>query len=517
MKKSLFITIILIFLNHFGSQSQTISDAYRYSDRRSTSSAASIGLSNAVGALGADFSAISINPAGIGVYRNSIFHLGFDVPFYTVESRLSNGESNNRNFKTTDATFNFANTVGAVFSIEQYNSPWKFVNIGIGLNKTADYNQSFYFSGKSQGSITDRFLELALDPTGNYPAGLNPNNLDNFEAGLAYETGAIFDPNLNDNKTEYTTDFIKFKNYPVKKDQLVNERGKASDLYFMVGGNYNDKLMFGVSIQMPFGNYRSRKTYKEGESSLNEYSPFKSLIFEDSLSTNFTGIQGSFGAIFKFNEHWRAGLSYRTPSYLWLRDEFHTSLSYTFENNNAEETYYSQSPDGTFKYNLRTPGSMTTSIAYVVKKGLISLDMDFTDYSKMKFNLSGQGSTTDDYAYESLLNEQIVNQYQPTASVRLGGELKFHGLKLRAGGAATSSPYKEDTNTNFSYSLGLGVKYKKSYFDFGFQQNSLKDSYAPYLTSSSDFDGNGTVDALTPVVKRNLKKSNILVSWVLKF
>ena len=199
-------------------------------------------LSNAVGALGADFSAISINPAGIGVYRNSIFHLGFDVPFYTVESRLSNGESNNRNFKTTDASFNFANTVGAVFSIEQHNSPWKFVNIGIGLNKTADYNQSFYFSGKSQGSITDRFLELALDPNGNYPAGINPNNLDNFEAGLAYETGAIFDPNLNDNKTEYTTDFIKFKNYPVKKDQLVNERGKASDLYFMVGGNYNDKL-----------------------------------------------------------------------------------------------------------------------------------------------------------------------------------------------------------------------------------------------------------------------------------
>jgi hypothetical protein len=50
----------------------------------------------------------------------------------------------------------------------------------------------------------------------------------------------------------------------------------------------------------------------------------------------------------------------------------------------VEETYYSQSPDGTFKYNLRTPGSITTSIAYVVEKGLISLDMDFTDYSKMK-------------------------------------------------------------------------------------------------------------------------------------
>jgi hypothetical protein len=53
---------------------QTSSDALRYSYLHPvTGTARTIGIGSSIGALGGDFSSVSINPAGIAMYRSSEF------------------------------------------------------------------------------------------------------------------------------------------------------------------------------------------------------------------------------------------------------------------------------------------------------------------------------------------------------------------------------------------------------------------------------------------------------------
>nr|HPG99937.1 hypothetical protein [Tenuifilaceae bacterium] len=50
--------------------SQTIEDGIRFSQTLNGGTARSISLGGAIGALGGDFTSLSINPAGLGVYKS---------------------------------------------------------------------------------------------------------------------------------------------------------------------------------------------------------------------------------------------------------------------------------------------------------------------------------------------------------------------------------------------------------------------------------------------------------------
>ena len=56
-------------------QAQDLVDALRYSQIQIQGTARSGSMGNAFGALGGDFTSVSINPAGIGLYRSGEFPL----------------------------------------------------------------------------------------------------------------------------------------------------------------------------------------------------------------------------------------------------------------------------------------------------------------------------------------------------------------------------------------------------------------------------------------------------------
>ncbi|MFM9057060.1 MAG: hypothetical protein ACKOQY_10325, partial [Bacteroidota bacterium] len=69
-------TLLLIGLLSVNSAfSQNDADALRYSMLNYGSTARSLAMGNSFGALGADFSSLSMNPAGIGLYRRSEFSI----------------------------------------------------------------------------------------------------------------------------------------------------------------------------------------------------------------------------------------------------------------------------------------------------------------------------------------------------------------------------------------------------------------------------------------------------------
>ncbi|MBK9317869.1 MAG: hypothetical protein IPM91_02820 [Bacteroidetes bacterium] len=71
--KNKLITGIAAFLISATAHAQTDADILRFSMLNYGSTARSLGMGNSFGALGADFSTLAINPAGIALYRKSEF------------------------------------------------------------------------------------------------------------------------------------------------------------------------------------------------------------------------------------------------------------------------------------------------------------------------------------------------------------------------------------------------------------------------------------------------------------
>ena len=111
-KASLIIVIFTLFVSDTFSQSAE--DALRFSRIFYSGTARFNGLSGAFGAVGADFSTLATNPAGIGLYKKS--EMTFTIaPTDAYASSTYNG------ITSTDYRLNFGiGNFGVVFNIKPY-------------------------------------------------------------------------------------------------------------------------------------------------------------------------------------------------------------------------------------------------------------------------------------------------------------------------------------------------------------------------------------------------------------
>ena len=208
LKYSIF---FLLMATGFISQGQSFVDALRYSNFDVIGTARTVGVGGALSALGTDFGVLSTNPAGIALNRRSEFVITPALISNNVESTLTNGS--NGPITETDGQV-VINNFGLLIHSKPRSRVWTTMNLGIGFNKVVDFNRSTFFEGRSTGSITDRFVELA-----------NANGgLDEFETGVAADAFAIYlldDPNDND----YHNDFELAPNANVFRNQIITEEG----------------------------------------------------------------------------------------------------------------------------------------------------------------------------------------------------------------------------------------------------------------------------------------------------
>ena len=495
---------------------QSASEILKYGLARPFATARATGSGGAMGALGADFTAIGINPAGIGLFRKSDFYVSISSTFDEQKSTLSepyqSGANNIAFTKTRDDSG--LTGIGIVFTSTPWASKWKNASFAINFTKTADFNKSYYFKGKSKGSITDRFLELALDPNETGLIGLHPDLLDDFEAGLAYETGAIYDPGTDPSHTIYTTDLLynNYKDYLLPKEQLLKTSGGLYNLSFGIGGNYDEIIAVGASIDIPFGEFKSESRYLEYEAKTDEILPFKNLEFNETLITQVSGINAKLGIIYKPDPKWRLGFAFQLPTYLWMNDQFNTSLMNTYYNGRRDTSLTAYSPDGEFTYRLILPMRATFSGAYVSNYGFISADLDIIDLSKAKYNLTADSDASGDYEYQEVVNADIKKQFKAAAQFRLGAELALSYLRLRGGFEILKQVYSNSDKYDNGYSMGIGYRGNSFYLDLAYKNSTAEQGYVPYLTGNSDFDGNGSIDAPTPLVNQKSNQDFIQVT-----
>ena len=448
MKKGL-LAITIIAVSSITLLAQNEIDALRYSQDAPLGSARFTAMSGAFGSLGGEFSALSLNPAGIGMYQFSEFTF---TPSFHLNSTTSYYGSKETDY---NSGLKIAN-IGLVFSSPKGDSEWKRINFAIGWNQLANYNNNIRISGRNNtSSLADNILDVAQ--------GHNINDLNAFHSGPAFWTDLI---DLDNNSVDTTTDWYAHDNgnyishISGNSSKLQNENsytsGGKNEFVFAIGGSFNEQLYLGATIGIPTIDYYERSTYNESEfeDTINGLHGFD---FQEELSVYGSGLNLKLGAILRVSEGLKLGAALHTPTAYSIEETYNTTLTTHF----AEESFTEDSPYNSFEYDLITPWKAILSASAVVNKNiLLSADYEMIDYTFSYLH-------SNNYAFKNE-NESIEELYTKTSNIRLGAEMNIKPFVLRAGYSKYGSAFANKDFSTESFSYGLGINNGGYFFDVAY-------------------------------------------------
>ena len=164
-------------------------------------------------------------------------------------------------------------------------------------------------------------------------------------------------------------------------------------------------------------------------------------------------------------------------------------------------TDYTGGSASEFNYTLITPYKFIGSVSYVLReiqdvtkqKGFLTADVEFINYKASSFQETTEEGVESDPTtkpYLKSLNRAIDNAYKGALNVKVGGELKFTTLMVRAGAAFYGNPYKninEEKGNKLNLSGGLGYRNKGMFLDLTYVHSMQKDVHTPYRLESASY------------------------------
>ena len=442
-----FFTIAILFASSLMSFSQSL--GYQdlgilFSQNDNNGSARFTAMSGAFGALGGDISAINVNPAGLSVFKNSMFS-------GTFNSRNSDTQSNYyRNTFATQNQFINLSQAGAVLVFDSaFSDDWSKFAIGFNYRITKDFNDSFLAQGNS-GAAT--FTE--------YP-------LDNNDPTIAY--------NIADRQ---------------RFDNTYN--GEISEINVAFSSVHQQKLHLGLSFNFYDLNFSQRSTLTEFNSDV-DGNELDANLYQENYTTG-TGFSVNAGFIYKAHQGFRFGLSYQTPTWfteiseetnILDNDGFYGDTEIVVSNDNLiyDNTSNDNYPIQQLIYKLKTPSKLTASAAFVFgKNGLLSFDYINKNFKRIKLSSDSNINFTTE-------NQSFQNDFKNTHNFNVGTEWRFDKLSIRGGYKFEQTPNIFNTlNSNNiidtsdieGYSIGGGYNFGNFKLDFSYSDSNRTASYNFY-------------------------------------
>lgn len=500
---------------------QDIREAYDFSNNTVQGTARSMGFGNALGSVGGDFSSLSVNPAGLGVYRSSELTFTPSLRINATTSQYLGTTTDDNNSR-----FNINN-----FGIVLTNAPrgkrydqrnWKAVSFAFGMNRTADFNRNYTYSGINATSSGSQAFESDANYNQN---GANAVIEDGYSLGFMGYNSYLLNKNANG-------DFYSIVPYSggVNQTRSVQERGGASEYVISLGGNYKEKLMLGGTIGIPSIHYTRDIYYSEGLASGNNVSNpygFSSFNYSQHLDISGGGINAKIGAIYKINDMFRIGAAFHSPTFYSVTDVYAPILTAT----HRDSTYTISNDQGfnlnnRFDYNFSTPWKSVLSATILIEKlGFITADFEYVDYASMRYQLNTDYNGNYYQAAQDAINQEIRKTYKGTPNFRLGGEARLNKYFMARAGFGfygnAYTPYGESTANSYytteriDLSAGIGFRFDHFFTDLGYVHSMYQGYEQPY---SVDYGGviSGT-QANIPGAKVNYGINNIALTVGLKF
>jgi hypothetical protein len=497
--KKLVYTISIVFFA-WSAFAQDLTDALRYSNYHMSGTARSQAMGNAFGALGGDFTSLSINPAGAAVYRSSEFT-------FTTSAGNTKTDGNYLGKSSSDSQYNISiNNIGYVATIPTgANSETGLVSLsfGMGFNRLASFAGSSIAEGTNMNSsLLKYFTYNANNPL------TQSDNLNSYYERLAYDTYVM---PFDDQNNEYFNDLTD-SGYGQSVRKSTQQEGHINEYLLSFAANFNHKFYLGGTLGIHDVYYRQDANIYEFDAK-NNIPYFDEFNFGTTLTTSGYGFNFKIGAIYKPTTNLRLGFALHTPTFYNLNDYYNSNMNSTLTYPDGATEYTPAKPDkgGVYDYNIQTPLKLILSGAYVIGKvGLISVDYEIVDYSTSKISHGSDGYNFYDQ------NAEIKKTYKTTGNLHIGGEYRLDkNFSIRAGYElyqnAFSTSYLTDKQQNsdkpFStYSGGFGYKQGNLFLDATYQHVTGQQSMKLY----PDINAN-------EMVQYDIKQNNFIFTLGYKF
>jgi len=471
MKKLIFTSVLILgALTTYG---QTVADGLLYGQQGSYGTARFRGMSGAFGALGGDLTAIGANPAGSVVFANHFASASLNFTNNQTDSSFNGtfSEDNDNDFTLNQAGFVL------VYENQKEDATITKFSFGLNYDDTRNYDNQLFIAGSNNISISEYFLNFASGVTlenfqllpdesvsGLYRFLGEDQGFGSQQGFLGYQSYVI-DP--VDDSDPLGSQYISNTGTGTFNQQLSqNSSGYQTKLSFNGAIEVKDRLSIGFNINAHYIDYQRSTSFYEQ----NNNGALVDLVrFNNDLDVQSSGISLQVGAIAKVTDEIRIGASYASPT--WYEVEESISQSILARRNDGSGGTITEIIDPDVitifaPYNLRTPGSITGSFAYIFgKKGLISIDYSSKNYASLLFKPRND-------AFFAANNQQIKQELTRSGTLRIGGEYRVKNWSIRAGYRSEESPYKnKDIMSDLTgYSLGLGYTWGKTTLDISYDR-----------------------------------------------
>lgn len=547
---------------------QTMYDGLTFSRNNYYGTARSIGMGNAMTAVGGDLGSIGINPAGSAVAGYSQFTITPNLTMSSMNSSYSaypvNGSDKFINEQGKDLTRFTMPNIGATFHWKTGNrSGLKSITYGLIVNGTNDFTGKMMTGGRNDR--TSYLSAMAVNADGFDIDFLNGfrdaagkeidiwdyayyntddrgksapwNVIANAQAGAISNYGNTDDPSYywrylgategyeDTGKIDEDGNHIYDVFLPGALNQAYGRKvtGSKYDALINVGFNFNETLFLGVNLGITTLNYDYSEYFKESAENTSDFP----IDFGDKGTTSFSdyrtrysykaegsGVYGKFGFLWRPIDGLRVGGAVQTPTIMEIDERWRHSVDVNYTDSQFNGN--ASTPEGNYSYRLRTPYRLNAGVAFTFAgMALVSADYEMTDYSTMKF-MTKDGAW-DDGTFDNL-NDDIKNCMGVSHQVRLGAEFKpMPEFAVRAGYNFSTTPeyvYEGGMKTTLndrinSFSVGLGYSSKGSFFaDIAARMIAMSDEY---ITPYADY----LDDVASPMIlnKREIYSITATLGW----
>ncbi|MCM1151727.1 MAG: outer membrane protein transport protein [Alistipes sp.] len=488
--------------------------------------ARAMAMAGAFTSLGADASSMSINPAGLGMYRKS--EISF-TPAMTFSRSSTDAVSYGSNSSGRFSVANF----GVILNL--VNNPKGLVGLtfGFGYNRLADFNYDYsYLRSGQAASVADVFARQMVwsgvskndfysdGGSGSWNWDRIPFQLWN--GALAYRAFMI-DQTDPANPDSWSPTWIG-NNADITHYTTVKSRGSAGEFTLSVGGNVENKFYFGATIGIQsihrklYVDYAEDYVYADPSAAIPAYGTDPSLDYQllyaklnQAVIVQGAGVNFKVGMVYRPLPGLRFGVAFHTPTYYSVDRKFQSSAaSMAYANRDTDpnvkpddEGYISSgtanmtSPllfdESPYGWSFSSPARLMFGASYAFgQRALLSVDYERDWYNGVRLKDNPFGAE-----YRNAYRDTFRDTFRGANIVRVGAEFKVAPVfALRAGFGYSGSMLRDDDTvlaspiikTTAYYGAGLGYASRRGGFtlDLAYQymRHTSTDYYLFYVSET---------------------------------
>ena len=458
--------------------------------------ARAMGMGGAFVSLGADLTAMSLNPAGLGMYRHNEVSI---TPMMGFSRATTSGTQpwadNNKN------RFALADVGVAINLFEKADKNLVSVTLGFGLSRVADFNTRYSYASESRyagamvPSIADVFAQQmnqngvfpAANPEGGLNGRLEYRNPYFWPAVLAYKSAMTHVVDDGNGNPVWEADAIGPRASILRSVDAV-ESGSINEFNLSAGVNINNLVYVGASLGIQSVHKSSTFVYGEdygyfadGDNGLAygpggvlpaqlEYADLWQRTVLDGAGVNF-----KLGVIVRPVAGLRLGMAVHTPTFYSLERSYRAGMDYNLLSNvdgveGAAELLESptQYDEAGNTWDFVSPTRLMFGASYTFGRfAIVSMDYERDWYNGIRVKNVPDGADFGPAQYKA----DFKTNFCATNNVRVGVEIRpLPIFALRAGYGYSSSMLKDESlayevpqATDSSYfSIGAGVSLSRT-------------------------------------------------------